>query len=79
MNQNVDILRTLRSCGFPMIRIRQAMFLLAGTNRAAIATKVGMSMSVVSQHISGIRTNQRVMDAIAEALDVPKDELFPDN
>ena len=77
-NQNQKAFETLKNLGYPLHRIRQALLQLNGASHQAIAKEAGVSRASVSQHIAGLRTNDRLLKQIADYLGVVKEDFFPE-
>ena len=78
MQQNRKVLVQLALMGYPLARVRKAMVALTGIPHRELAKKAGVSRQNVTLHISGRRNSPKIQEAIAEAWDIPKDELFAD-
>lgn len=57
---------------------RKAELKASGITGAAIATRLRISQSVVSETLSGTRNNLRAKRAIARAIGRPLDDVFPE-
>lgn len=75
---NLEVLRYLRRSGYPELRIRRALMLLAGVERVALAAEIGVTPAAISQHITMMkyRRSVKVQTGISSALQVPREEFF---
>lgn len=68
---------TLSTEGKPPAHVRKAALALAGLSQSEMADRIGVSRQALSQVIAGRLRSERIENAFAEAVQLPRDVLFP--
>ena len=66
----------LRLLDFPIESIRKALSKLTGIEHSEIARGLGVSRQTVTLHLCGYRHNPKVQQGIADALNIPVEDIF---
>ncbi len=77
-DRNAHAFRYLRKLGYPLPNVRRALQKLTGIKQRDIAKMLGVTRGNVAQHLGGQRSAPAVEEGIAKVLQVPREELFPD-
>ena len=77
-SRNQAAVNELKKLGYPLPNIRRALLELVDLRQQAIAKEVGIYRTGVTKYIKGFRQKTVHLEAIADLLDVPADELFSD-
>lgn len=68
---------TLSIEGKPAPCVRKAALALTGLSQSQMAEQIGVSRQALSQVIAGRLRSERIENAFAEAVKLPRETLFP--
>lgn len=57
----------------------RGMLIIKGTSANKLASKIGVTRQAMYQTISGTTVSEKIRTAIAEQLDMPVKNIWPDN
>ena len=74
--RNRTAVEILKELDYELPRIRVALHKLTGLTQPKMATMVGVSRQVITQHVLGLRHTPTVQERIAKVWQIPTEQLF---
>lgn len=75
--ENRVMVKFLRACGYPLRGVRKALFCLNCIDERTLGIHLGIRQQTMNKTSLGQRRNPEIQRKIAEAFNVPVDEMFP--